>query len=358
MRSGTYMQTGRPSSPSPCALGIDEPRRDAIRSASNLQGTPALHLSETHRYITVSQLPSSGSGSGPGPGFIQLDKGNGTLMFSIANGTSLRGYMEYSIPATRLPPAGLLKGVMAMVLAGYRVSFWTWRERWEFFVNGEVLAFKRVVVSPGQGQYQVIPSDMTITIGPGDSTAPRRVERENLLRWLTVTLDITNTMQPDIVMDTSGGDLLLDVSFADHVYVDGIQLATRHAGLFHFGYHYRDQGIVSTDLELVLNEQEVELRCQVWAEAIAENPSLATLLVGLMRAQPGSPDVRRVDEYLGFDTVEALRDCLLAEMEEECLVCCETVSMPPWARPLIQIVRANSNRTTWMSSRSGRTAPS
>lgn len=173
---------------------------------------------------------------------------------------------------------------------------------------------------------------MTIVIGPGNNntttTTPpssRRVERENLLRWLTVTLDISNMPQPETVMETVAGELLLDVSFADRVYVDGIQLATRHAGLFHFGYHYHDQSLVSEDLELVLGGLEAELRCQMWAEAIAASPSLATLLLGLLRAQPMSPDVRRVDEDLSLETVEVLRDCLMAEVEG-CLVCCEMVS--------------------------------
>lgn len=173
---------------------------------------------------------------------------------------------------------------------------------------------------------------MTIIIGPGNNnttTTPpssRRVERENLLRWLTVTLDISNMPQPETVMETVTGELLLDVSFADRVYVDGIQLATRHAGLFRFGYHYHDPNLASEDLELVLGGLEVELRCQMWAEAIAASPSLATLLLGLMRAQPMSPDVRRADEDLSLGTVEALRDCLIAEEVEGCLICCEMVS--------------------------------
>lgn len=280
--------------------------------------SPNLELKETQDHIYVLD-PDNDSG------FIRLERASGML---VLHGAAMPSGKQLE---------SLRKATLGMILNDHHVNF-RGRETWEFYRRRDSLSARVTQQYPDENE------DPAQSRGTSEQTETEleifNVESESLLSWLGITLDISNMSQPFSVTGDEAGDmLLLDPEYADRVFVDSVQVASRHFGLFQFGYHYQaHDGLVSADLELQVEDIEAELRCQVWMEAAMEDNSLISIMFNIMRARPWLPDVRRLEDHLDCGTVEMMRDCMLDECEEY-LFCCELVPLPclipPWVLYMI-----------------------
>lgn len=264
-------------------------------------------LQETIDHIFVVDPDTDG-------GLIRLDRASGLLVF----------YGAVMPWGSQLD--SLRKATLGMILKGHQVNF-RGLETWEFYRRRDNLA-ARVT---GEHLAHAHPDENQ----DPDLAQPRRANLEivnvtdaSLLAWLSATtIDICNMAQPDALLDTDWGDLLLDVEYADCVYVDGVRVSSRQLGVFEFGYHYKpSQGLVSSDLELDTDDIEAELRCQLWMDITTYNEDIVNFMVTIMRTRPWAPDVRGFEDNLERGKVELIRDYMLEECEG--LILCNAMVFP------------------------------
>lgn len=167
--------------------------------------------------------------------------------------------------------------------------------------------------------------DLAITIGPGGFATHRRVMHEQLIKWLGVTIEITNFFQPHQLICTPHGDLICDPEFVNKIFVNGIQVSNPKVGSFLLGYHFRD-GQLASDGVLVLSDNEARLRTLIWETAIGANAHNVRVLIAVLRLNPGALDVRGVGRFLGNESVRRVWEVLVEDLGREKIFCRETVT--------------------------------
>lgn len=269
--------------------------------------SPNIELKETTDHLLVHDSENASAG------VIKLDRVTGLLVFS---GTIMPSGAELD---------SLHKASLGMIAHGHNVNF-RGLETWEFYRRGESLSARVTGETQSETQSQ--------SQGPVQTPSAQlelfKVDAETFLSWLNIsTIDITNMAQPESLVETDTGDLLLDPIYMDCLYVDGVRVLSRKLGSFEFGYHYRAyDGLISTDLELEQDLIEPELRCQIWMDSVQENDDLVSIIFNLMRARPWMPDVRKFEDYLDCGTVEMMRDCMIDECQCEGYIFCSAQVFP------------------------------
>lgn len=281
--------------------------------------SPNLELKETTEHIIVRDSDNDS----PDTGVIKLDRTSGLLVFSGA-----------VLPSGRRELKSLHKACLGMIVHNHHVNF-RGAETWEFYRRGNSLGARVTGQAPSesdsdsgsnsgsesgskQGEGQDENADPALTT-PRSDLELFKVDSETFLSWLSSsTIDITNMLQPEDIVETDVGDLLLDPEFADCVYFDSVRIMSSKLGMFKFGYHYKDKDydkIVSSDLELNQGDYESDLRCQIWVEGMPDYDALISIMLNLMRTKPWMPDVRGFEDILDCGTVETMRDYMVDEYE-------------------------------------------
>lgn len=298
---------------------------------------PTIHYTETDDFLFINAanpVPLNGPW-----GFILYNKEKGILSLNIRDGRKLRGYLEQSQMSTN-PSNNLLKAAMVMTLAGYQVCFESSQDRWDFFFSdtgsfcftrspSTEVSFLSSLNQSSNGASppeNVSTGDLAITIGPGESATCRRVEREKLVKWLSVTIDIQDFLQPRQIIYTGSGDLILDPDFANKVFVNGIQVVNPRAGAFLLGYQFYDEELVTETGVLRLDDKEARLRCLIWEEVMGKKEQNLNVFVAFLRFNPDALDVRSVEKFLSPDTVRKVWEFLVNDLGREKIFCQETVT--------------------------------
>lgn len=304
---------------------------------------PSIHHTETDDFVYINT--SQPIQTDPSWGFILFNKEKGILSFNIRDGLKLRRYLDQG--QLSVSSNNLLKAAMVMTLAGYQVRFESRQNQWDFFVGEtgsfcftrgasteDVFLASLNQLSNGSAPPEKISmGDLAITIGSGEFATHRRVTHEQLVKWLRITIEITNFFQPHQLICTPHGDLICDPEFVNKIFVNGVQVSNPKVGSFLLGYHFRDDQLAS-DGVLVLSDNEARLRTLIWETAIGTNAHNVRVLIAFLRHNPGALDVRSVGRFLGNESVMRIWEVLVEDLGREIIFCQETV-IPPLTREVL-----------------------
>lgn len=301
---------------------------------------PSIHHTETNDFVYVNAAQSIQTD--PSWGFILFNKEKGIISFNIRDGLRLRRYLDHG--QLSVSSNNLLKAAMVMTLAGYRVRFESRENQWDFFFSetgsfcftrassteGAFLASLNQLSNGNSPPEDISAQDLAITIGPGESATHRRVSHEQLIKWLGITIEVTNFLQPHQVVYTPYGDLIYDPGFANKIFVNGIQVSNPKVGSFLLGYHFCDNELVSDDGSLILSDKEAKLRTMIWETSFGLNVNNVKVFIAFLRVSPGALDVRGVGSFLGNENVRRIWEVLVEDLGREKIFCQEMV-MPHFA---------------------------
>lgn len=297
---------------------------------------PSINHTETNDFVYINTAQPIQTD--PSWGFILFNKEKGILSFNIRDGLKLHRYLDHG--QLSVSSNNLLKAAMVMTLAGYQVRFESRQNQWDFFF-GETGSFCFTRSSSTEDVFltslnqfsngsappeRVSTEDLAITIGSGGFAAHRMVTHEQLVKWLGITIEITNFFQPHQLICTPHGDIICDPEFVNKIFVNGIQVSNPKVGSFLLGYHFRDDQLAS-DGVLVLSDDEARLRTLIWETAIRANAQNARVLIALLRLNPGALDVRRVERYLEIESARRIWEVLVEDLGRERIFCQETVTL-------------------------------
>jgi hypothetical protein len=157
--------------------------------------------------------------------------------------------------------------------------------------------------------------DVSILIDRGRKGG-REVSEADFRKWIKVTLDITRPNDPNDIIETPHGDLILDKSFAGKMYLKGLLLpnggssiTTQQAGYNLF------QGHTNRDRERLKNEhEEAKMLMHIWEHSIDIcGDTITQRYIGLLQDHYDCVDVRRADDLISEKTAVTIWERLKSE---------------------------------------------
>ncbi|KAJ3958605.1 hypothetical protein N0V92_004829 [Colletotrichum tropicale] len=116
--------------------------------------------------------------------------------------------------------------------------------------------------------------DVTVQLSHPETGRGYRVPitAEKFRSWTTVSLDL-NRPDPDKMIRTPHGDLIIDQRFAGQIYLKGLRVGSRKPGGKSYKYCYNfSTGKVSHNRErMTSHEEEAEALAKIWETAMAED---------------------------------------------------------------------------------------
>lgn len=279
-------------------------------------------------------------------GFIEFNKRTGRVV--LANARPVPGLepKHLQLGTTSKDKKSELAGshgegfkVAAMVMsrAGYKVRIEASNYNWSFHFGGQSRTQFKCTLNPSKkktpsssgfrqhmkpipGFKSRIWADVAVMIGPGCGHSACKVTRAEFVRWLGIAFDIQGFSAPSNTVRTVAGDLILDPSFANKIYLKGLLLPTTSSDeeKFHYGYNFHN-GRVNRDREQLRSSgEEAELLADLWQKGIEQGQGdvLHKYVTMLRHSQPCS-DVAQADRLVEYETAKKIWDHLLLEAGEE-----------------------------------------
>lgn len=175
-------------------------------------------------------------------------------------------------------------------------------------------------MKPMSGFKSRIWADVAVMIGPGRGRSPCKVAQAEFVDWLGIAFDIQGFSAPSNTVRTVAGDLILDPSFANKIYLKGLLLPTTLSDeeKFHYGYNFHN-GRVNRDREQLRSSgEEAELLADLWQKGIEQRQGDALhKYVTMLRHSHPCSDVAQADRFAEYKTAKKIWDHLLLEAGEE-----------------------------------------
>lgn len=312
-------------------------RKDAIITTFGLtQRSFKTEMQETEDEIQILvHRPASHNSTNPRPllGYILFKKKQRSVELTNFRAQLTRHNLELGGSTKRGNNAvagthgeGLKVAALVLRRAKHRVRLTSKSYNWTFGLRGvnDTLYCRLSSVSERQiralrkisGNLKADPAvDVCILIDRGRKGG-REVSEEDFRKWIKVTLDITRPNDPNDIVETPHGDLILDKNFAGKMYLKGLLLPNggssttrQQAGynLFH--------GHTNRDRERLKNEdEEAKMLMQIWEHSIVIcGERITQTYIGLLQDHYDCADVSRADHLISQKTAVTIWERLKVE---------------------------------------------
>ncbi|KAF7588863.1 hypothetical protein BBP40_005081 [Aspergillus hancockii] len=320
--------------------------KDAIIESFNSHEAFRPQFKENDQFMTVTVSASGGPNPQGYMGFILFNKKTGRI--TIANASAQLQPKHLQLGRTSKDNREELAGchgegfkiaAMVMMRAGYKIRMEASNYNWNFRFKGPTKSQLACTMNPSNRtptsqNSKAMPElksriwrDVAVTIGPGSGDQRRKVERNEFLEWLGISLNIEGLSTPSDVVETVHGDLILDPHYKNKIYLKGLLLPQSASSIYAFQYGYNfHYGHVNRDRErLVSRDQEARILRDIWEAAIApenENDVLPKY-VEMLRNKSQCPDVYQASELVRPPMAAKIWKYLLSEAGEERFYYCD-----------------------------------
>lgn len=210
---------------------------------------------------------------------------------------------------------GLKVAALVLRRAHHRVRLTSKSYNWTFGLRGrnDTLYCRLSSVSERQirltqkisGSLKADPAeDVCILIDRGRKGG-RVVAEGDFRKWIKVTLDIIRPTDPNDIVETPHGDLILNKNFAGKMYLKGLLLPNGGSSITRqkAGYNLFD-GHTNRDRERLKNEdQEAEMLMHIWEHSIdIGGERIAQTYIDLLQDHHDCVDVSRADHLISQKT--------------------------------------------------------
>ncbi|KAH8589310.1 hypothetical protein B0O99DRAFT_676727 [Bisporella sp. PMI_857] len=264
-------------------------------------------------------------------GFIQYDRKKGEVQMSNYGAQLPRRCLELGVSTKRgmkrlagTHGEGFKVGALVMVREGYKVRYEASSFYWNFSFGGKDKRTLYCNLSPqsaaklqrerdAYGRLDAdakvrrlkgnIWEDVTVRIGCiHGCSGGNRVQEDQFKAWLTASIDL---VQPSAVIETFYGQIILDPSFRNKIFLKGLLLETSRN--HQYGYNFFE-GHVNRDRQRMTNtEEEALLLAQIWGEAIQDNAGKENTILHkytmmlLRHDRKPLADVKLAKDYITID---------------------------------------------------------
>lgn len=167
---------------------------------------------------------------------------------------------------------------------------------------------KAIAHSFKRGLTSNIWQDVTVRISPNKRAGGQPFSAAEFRSWLKLTIDL-DSPNPDKVVQTCHGDLVVDENFSGRIYLKGLQ-GPGHGPdgkKYAFCYNFL-HGRISRDRELLTDHKGLgRVLMMIWGEAIDQKGDAFTdRYISLLQTNHEAPDVCMAEEYIAQRTAEAI----------------------------------------------------
>lgn len=146
----------------------------------------------------------------------------------------------------------------------------------------------------------------------------KKIEREEFLSWIKVTLDINGPSQDNLMVKTDGGDLILDKDFAGRLYLKGLLLsdAKTRSKPFKFGYNFVKGHVARDGRQMKDHSEESYMLARIWEGAIRDRgKDVLQYLIDMFKDYPPCRDIRDAQYNFTSFTAKAIWTHLISSGE-------------------------------------------
>ncbi|KAF9885418.1 hypothetical protein FE257_012940 [Aspergillus nanangensis] len=293
--------------------------RDAIIATFNLTHPFEPQFEQTSDFIRIV-MPMPNKTPPQYMGYIQFAKKTGHVTLVNACSTLQPKHLQLGSTSKRHDPRlagrhgeGLKIAVLVLMREGHQVRIEASRHKWRFGFKSPPITQFTCTMNPSKKPINTdaeshaamskfknrIATDVAIFISPGAGIKP-----SDFMEWLQVTLDILN---PRDTIKTTGGDLFLDESFSNKIYLKGLLLPQSPSASKNliYGYNFYSGALNRDRTRMTDRKEESRMITQIWEEAIAlDEQILLPKFVDMLRQSPPPWDARK-NEFYYLNTQES-----------------------------------------------------
>jgi hypothetical protein len=170
-------------------------------------------------------------------------------------------------------------------------------------------AFARKEESGGQrGPMSNIWQDVTVKISKGRGDFGLKISEADFRSWLDVAIDIEGP-QPEDIVQTDHGDLILDKRFSGRIYLKGLRVPSLgpDGRGYVFGYNFV-RGSINRDRERLVDwSEEAEMLAMIWEQSIVgRGDGVTNDYIKLFRDHQECADIASAEEKVSISVAKAI----------------------------------------------------
>jgi hypothetical protein len=150
--------------------------------------------------------------------------------------------------------------------------------------------------------------DVSVKISKGRGFGRKKITEEEFASWMDVAIDLSGP-DPNSVIHTDHGDLILDPSFSGRVYLKGLRVAGHGADGRTYAFCYNlIRGYINRDRERLTNiHEEAKMLAGIWEQPIVNGQVDATSrYIKLFHDEIDRPDIAFADQYASKNVCEKI----------------------------------------------------
>lgn len=297
-------------------------RKDALIQSFDLDPrcfTPLRRDLKSQIQITI-RLPHATPAKGELLGFIRFDKNAGSLQLVNFKAQLRAQHFDLGVSTKRgnemtagYHGEGFKLAALILRRRDHRVRFRASSCTWNFNFRGTLKSTLYVKRNPigektqkSQDEYAAkisagatrglranICEDVSVEIRKGRGKDGKRIETEEFLSWISVTLDLQRP-SPDKMVKADRGELILDKEFAGQLYLKGLLLSDTNTSRkpFKFGYNFFEGHVDRDRRQLRDSAEEADTLASIWDHAIRNRGrDVLDPLVSMFQSSPSCRDI-------------------------------------------------------------------